>query len=64
MKRKYIDCRAFPSDTKCTVTIAADHEDELVNVATQHAVSVHQHKDTPELRQQIRSAIKEGNPPA
>lgn len=63
MGRKYIDCRQFPSDTKCTVTIAADDADELVNVATEHAVSVHKHEDTPELREQIRSAIREGNPP-
>ena len=62
MKRKYIDCREFPSDTPCTVTIAADSEDELVNVATQHAVAVHRHEDTPELRKQIRSAIRDGSP--
>jgi predicted small metal-binding protein len=62
--RKYIDCRQFPSDTKCTVAISADTEDELVSAAAQHAVTVHQHADTPELRQQIRSAIRQGNPPA
>ena len=64
MGRKYIDCRNFPSDSKCTITIAADSADELVNVATQHAITVHQHQDSPELRQQIRSAIEEGSPPA
>lgn len=64
MGRKYIDCREFPSDSKCTITIAADTDDELVSAAAQHAVSVHKHADTAELREQLRSAIREGAPPA
>lgn len=64
MTRKYIDCREVPSDTKCTVTIAADSEKELMEVAVQHAVAVHGHKDTPEFRQMLTSAIKTGTPPA
>lgn len=63
MSRKYIDCREFPSDTHCTVAIAADSEEELVEAAVQHAVAVHQHQDSPELRQQIRQLFKEGTPP-
>jgi predicted small metal-binding protein len=62
MARKFIDCRNFPSDTKCTVAISADSVDELVNAATQHAIQVHQHQDSPELRQQIRASVREGNP--
>jgi predicted small metal-binding protein len=64
MARKYIDCREFPSDTKCSVTIAADSEQELMEVAVQHAVSVHGHRDTPELRQQLKQTMHEGQPPA
>lgn len=64
MARKYIDCREFPSDTKCSVTIAADSEQELMDVAVQHAVSVHHHQDTPELRQQLKQVMHEGQPPA
>lgn len=64
MERKYIDCREIPSDTKCTVTIAADSEAELMDVAVQHAVQQHGHKDTPEFRQQLIGAIKTGTPPA
>lgn len=60
MARKYIDCRERPSETNCTVAIAADSEDELVMVATDHAVKVHKHQDTPELRDMIRKGIKEG----
>lgn len=48
MTRKFIDCREFPSETNCTVTIMADSVQELVAAAAQHAVSVHQHEDTPE----------------
>lgn len=64
MSRKYIDCRDFPSDAHCTVAISADDEDELLAVAVQHAVSVHHHADSPELRQQIRAMIKDGMPAA
>jgi predicted small metal-binding protein len=64
MDRKYIDCREVPSDTKCTVTIAADSEKELMEVAVQHAVAVHGHKDTPEFRQQLKGAVHTGTPPA
>jgi predicted small metal-binding protein len=58
--RKVIDCREFPSETNCTVTIAADTTDELLEIATLHAVDTHGHIDTPELRAQIRQSIKEG----
>ena len=63
MARKFIDCREFPSETNCTVAISADSEAELLGVAVQHAVTVHKHQDTPELRDQIKSAIKDGTPP-
>jgi predicted small metal-binding protein len=64
MARKYIDCREVPSESKCTVSIAADTEKELLEIAVQHAVAVHGHKDTPEFRQMLTSAIKTGTPPA
>jgi len=62
MARKYVDCRDFPSVKKCTVAISADSENELIEIAVQHAVAVHEHKDTPEFRQQLKQAIKEGSP--
>jgi len=64
MTRKYIDCRAIASDMNCTVAISADSEEELLEAAVQHAVSVHRHEDTPEFRQQLRGAFREGMPPA
>ena len=63
MTRKYVDCREFPSEMNCTVAIVADSEEELMEVAVQHAVSVHKHADSPELRQEIRKLFKEGTPP-
>lgn len=63
MTRKYIDCREFPSDMHCTVALSADSEKELLDAAVQHAVAVHHHVDTPELRKQIVQLFKEGTPP-
>lgn len=60
MARKVIDCREFPSEMNCTVAIAADTTDELLEVAVLHAVDTHGHEDTPELRNMIRQGIKEG----
>jgi predicted small metal-binding protein len=62
MARKFIDCREFPSEMQCTVAISADREDELIEAAVQHAVSVHGEKDTPEFRTEIRKAIHVGAP--
>ncbi|HVL77088.1 MAG TPA: DUF1059 domain-containing protein [Noviherbaspirillum sp.] len=64
MTRKYVDCREFPSEMNCSVAMAADSEEELIEAAVQHAVAVHHHEDTPEFRQQIRQTIHEGTPPA
>ncbi|TFZ01319.1 DUF1059 domain-containing protein [Ramlibacter rhizophilus] len=63
MTRKYIDCREIPSDSHCTVAIAADSDDELLEAAVQHASAVHGHEDTPEFRSQLRQAFKQGTPP-
>lgn len=63
MVRKYIDCREFPSDINCSVALSADSEQELMEAAVQHAVTVHKHEDTPELREQIKQLFKEGTPP-
>ena len=58
--RKFIDCREIPSDMNCTISISADSEDELVEVATQHAMTVHGHEDTPELRNMLRESVRDG----
>lgn len=63
MSRKYIDCREFPSATHCSVAISADSAEELLEVAVQHAVSIHKHSDSPELRSAIQGLIHDGMPP-
>ena len=52
MTRKIIDCRTAPNDVGCTLAISGE-PGELV-AAAQHAVTVHGHADTPELREQMR----------
>jgi predicted small metal-binding protein len=64
MSRKYIDCREYPSASQCSVVISADSEDELLEVATQHAIKGHGHADDEQLRDQLRRGIKSGIPPA
>lgn len=63
MTRRYIDCRNFPSEMNCSVAISADSEKELMEAAVQHAVAVHGHKDSLELREQVKKSMQEGNPP-
>ena len=58
MGRKVADCRDFPSESGCTLTISGE-EDEVVTAATQHAVSVHGHEDTEEVRSWLRQNLKD-----
>jgi predicted small metal-binding protein len=62
--RKYIDCRNYPSENKCTIALSADSDRELLEAAVQHAIAVHKHQDTPELRTMLKGAMREGSPPA
>jgi HAD superfamily hydrolase (TIGR01509 family) len=55
--RVMADCRRFESDVNCSLTIIGE-EDEVVAAAAQHAEAVHQHADTPELRDQIRAMLE------
>ena len=56
--RVYIDCREYPSEMNCSVSIAADNPKELLEAAVQHAVTVHGHRDTSELRDQLGKMFK------
>ncbi len=53
MTRKVADCRRFPSDIGCTLTISGE-EEEVLGAAVQHATSVHGHEDNAELRSWLR----------
>lgn len=55
--RKVADCRLFPSEKGCTLTIAGS-ETEVLPIAVHHAVRDHGHKDTPQLREELRKLLK------
>lgn len=59
--RKVADCRDHPSVMNCSLMISGT-EEEVVEAAAQHAVSVHGHDDTPELREDIRGMLKDEVP--
>ena len=63
MSRKVADCRRFPSESDCSLTIAGE-EEEVVRAASEHAISVHGHEDTPQLREDVRGMLKDEAPTA
>ncbi|MET9373254.1 DUF1059 domain-containing protein [Streptomyces sp. NPDC003035] len=58
MTRKVADCRKTPSVMGCTLTISGE-EEEVVQAATEHAISVHGHSDSPELRKMVRESLED-----
>ncbi|RPK92713.1 MULTISPECIES: DUF1059 domain-containing protein [Streptomyces] len=58
MTRKVADCRKYPSEMNCSLTITGE-EDEVVRAASEHAASVHGHEDGPELREQVRGMLED-----
>jgi predicted small metal-binding protein len=59
-QRKSIDCRDYPSEKDCSLKISGT-EEEVLEAAVHHAATVHGHENTPELREQIRSMLKDSN---
>ena len=58
--RKSIDCRNYPSDKNCSLKLSGT-ENEVLDAAVQHAVSAHGHQNSPELRGQLKSMLKDEN---
>jgi Protein of unknown function (DUF1059) len=58
--RKSIDCRNYPSDKNCSLKLSGT-ENEVLDAAVQHAVSSHGHQNSPELRGQLKSMLKDEN---
>jgi predicted small metal-binding protein len=58
MGRMFVDCRDYPSEMNCTVAISADSKKELLEAAVHHAVAVHGHQDSPQLRHELAKMIK------
>jgi predicted small metal-binding protein len=59
-QRKSIDCRDYPSEKNCSLKISGT-EEEVLDAAVHHAVSVHGHENTPELRDQIRALLHDAD---
>jgi len=63
MTRYFVDCRDMPSERNCDLAMSGS-EEHLVEAAAVHAITAHQHEDTPELRDEIRGSLKEEVPGA
>jgi predicted small metal-binding protein len=61
VSRKVADCRDYPSQNNCTLTISGE-EDEVIVAATQHAVTAHGHQDTAEVKEWLRENLKDEVP--
>jgi len=57
MARKMADCRRFESESNCTLTIIGE-EDDVIETAVQHAATVHGHRDSPEMREQLGAMLE------
>jgi predicted small metal-binding protein len=57
-KRKVLDCRWFPTENPCDIAISGS-EEEVLNIAVQHAVQSHGQKGTPDLREKLRSMLRD-----
>ena len=57
-QRKSIDCRDYPSEKNCPFKISGT-EEEVLGAAVQHAACVHGQANTPKLREQINSMLKD-----
>jgi predicted small metal-binding protein len=51
------DCRRFPSESNCSLVIIGE-EEEVLRAATEHAISVHGHADSEEMRATIRDFLE------
>jgi predicted small metal-binding protein len=52
----------MPSESNCTLAIAGDDIEDLLDAAVLHATSKHGHEETPELREEIRGGLKPVEP--
>ena len=57
-KRKVVDCRLYPSEKGCTLSIEGT-EEEVIEASINHAVTAHGHTNSPELKEKIRSLMKD-----
>jgi hypothetical protein len=56
-KRVAMDCRKTPSVANCSVYLSG-REEEIVPIAIEHAIKVHEAKRGPELEKEIRDSLE------
>lgn len=59
-QRKVLDCRTYPSERGCTLSIEGN-EEEVLDAGILHAITAHGHTDGPELREQLRALLKDAD---
>jgi hypothetical protein len=59
-QRKSIDCRDYPSEKNCSLRISGT-EAEVLDAAVHDAVLAHGHEKSPELREQLKSMLKDSS---
>lgn len=57
-----MDCRDYPGDVACTVSLFAATKDELLEAVVLHRGQVHGNKDTPQFRKTMAKQLKEAPP--
>ncbi|KKU84964.1 MAG: hypothetical protein UY14_C0038G0008 [Parcubacteria group bacterium GW2011_GWA1_47_9] len=57
-QRKSLDCRLMPSDKNCDVFMSGT-EEHLLEAGVAHAAKSHEHEDSPELRAQLKTMMKD-----
>jgi hypothetical protein len=56
--RERSDCRLSLAEEPCDIAILRD-EEELLSIFVEHAVHGHGQRDTPALRKELRSMLRE-----
>jgi len=56
--RKVLDCRLFLAEEPCDIAILGN-EEELLDIAVQHAVHGYGQRDTPALREELRLVMRD-----
>lgn len=59
-QRKAIDCRDHPSENNCSLRISGT-EEEVLDAAMHHAILAHGHENSKELREQLKSMLKDSD---
>ena len=61
MGRKYMDCREqdAPGENRCSTTLSADNEEELLEAVIKHGINVHGFANTAEFRNRVRKEFKD-----